>query len=263
MAAIEPKLQLYQNEFNWEDPGVDGNQKAFARALCTMDFLWQQDSDEVVHESDYEKIKTITKRFPNTHDILHLPVVELWGLNGEATDRRHIWKWRMSRNKPEISHAINKYARITHEKTGQVYAREGMSDGCEYVNIMNYEPLSHTGFYNEEFEKARIENPEVFAQMANMAYEQLPSVFHYSWADIPRKIKQLRKGGNWDRMWSLLYQKETMERFPGVDTDEKVNELAQKLYEQGGEDSDQKKGKFEVSKSQPAIMKEWLVVRKK
>lgn len=257
LSKVEPRIQLYQNEFNWDDPGVDGNQKAFSRALCTMDFLFQFDVDEVVHEDDYEKIKMITKRFPTTHDILHLPVIELWGID-EITNRRAIWKWRMSRNKPEISHGINKYARVTHEKTGQVYAREGMSDGCEYVNIMNYEPLIHTGFYNEDFEKARLNNPELFEQMANMAYLQLPKVFHYSWFNLERKIKQLRKGGNWDKMWSLLYQKETMERFPGVDTDEKVKSLAKHLYNQGAEDNDAVKGKSKINLSHPKIMEEWI-----
>jgi glycosyltransferase involved in cell wall biosynthesis len=254
----EDKVKIYQNDFDWSEPGIDGLQKAFARALCENEYLVQFDVDECFHEDDYERWKMLTKRFPKQANILHLPVAEYWGPRGEVTTRRHNWKWRMSKNLPDISHGINAHARITNEVTGRVYAREGMSDGCEYVNTINYEPLPHTGFYSAEIEKARLTNPEQFAAIYNEVLDKLPSVYHFSWFNLPRKIKQLRKDGNWDKMWSLLYQKPTMERFPGVETDEQVSELAKKLYEQGGEDSDQVKGKIKVGKLYPAIMQEWI-----
>lgn len=258
MSRTEPKIKVYQNEFSWQEPGIDGLQKAYSRALCENELLVQFDVDEVVHESDVEKWKLVAKRFPKDVNILHLPVVELWGTNGEVTGRRHCWKWRMSRNKPEITHAINKHARLTNEQTGIVYAKEGMSDGCEYVDTMTYEPLPHGGFYNQNYELARMHMPEEYAKAVNSVVNMLPSVWHYSWFDIERKIKQLKKGGVWDRMWSLLYQKESMERFPSVETDEQVKQLATKLYEQGGEDADQVKYKFKLDKSQPKIIENWL-----
>lgn len=254
----EEKIKIFQNEFPWDEPGADGLQKAFARALCENEYLWQQDADEIVHEDDYEKIKMITKRFPANADILDLPVVELWGPRGEVTGRRHAWKWRISRNKPEITHGINAQARLTDETTGKVYSRKGMSDGCEYVNTMNYEFLPHVGFYTPHIEQARVSAPEQYAETINKAFNQLPSVYHYSWFDIPRKIQQLKKGGVWDKMWSLLYKQETQERFPGVETEEQVLELAKKLYEQGGEDSDEIKYKFPLLKTQPAIVHSWI-----
>lgn len=258
LAAEDPRVKIYQNEFDWNEPGMDGIQKAFARGLCEGDFLWQMDADEVVHESDYVKIKAITKRFPGNIDILHLPIIELWGSNSELTGRRHSWKWRMSRNKPEITHAINANARVTDEKTGRVYAKKGMSDGCEYVSSMNFQMLPHSGFYNDKIEAARLNNQTEYNHYMNQVVTNLPSVFHYSWFDLPRKIKQLKKGGVWDKMWSLLYKEETQERFPGVESDEQVIELAKKLYEQGGEDTDSVKFKIPFAKSQPAIMEEWI-----
>jgi glycosyltransferase involved in cell wall biosynthesis len=258
MASKDDKLKLYQNPFDWTEPGIDGMQKAYARALCENEFLWQMDCDEVVHEDDYLKIKMITKRFPASVDILHLPVIELWGNQGEVTGRRHAWKWRMSRNSAEITHGINKHAKVTDEKTGKVYAREGMSDGCEYVNVISAEMLPHTGFWNEKFETVRQNFPERYAEVMNQVVETIPSVWHYSWYDLPRKVKQLKKGGVWDRMWSLLYQKESMERFPGVETDEQVKELCQKLYVHGGEDSDKLKYKFKLNKAHPALVQKWL-----
>ena len=258
LSKQDQRVKLYQNQFDWQEPGIDGMQKAYARAVCENEYLWQMDCDEVVHEDDYERIKLITKRFPKTHDILHLPVIELWGNGQEVTGRRHCWKWRFSKNKPEITHAINKNARLTNEKTGKLYAKKGMSDGCEYVNTMTYEMLPHTGFYNDQIELARLHMPDAYAQGINEVFEKIPSVYHYSWCSIERKLNQLKKGGVWDKMWSLLYQEETQDRFPGIETSEQMKDLAVKLYSQGGEDSDQVKYKFKLTRPGPAIMKDWL-----
>jgi hypothetical protein len=258
LAAEDERIQLYQNPWDLEEPGMDGMQKAFARALCSNPFLWQQDCDEVVHESDYNKVKLLTKRFPQEADILHLPIVELWGDGQTVTGRRHSWKWRLSRNKPEITHGINKHARLVNEETGKVYAKEGMSDGCEYVHAMTYEMLPHTGFYlqNRQIEMARISDAKAYADVMNQVFAQAPSVYHYSWASLPRKIKNFTD--KWDRQWNVLYQTDNVERFPGVETEEQVQELAKKLYEQGGEDSDQIKYKFKLIKKGPASMEDWL-----
>jgi hypothetical protein len=256
LAAEDDRIQLYQIPWDFEEPGMDGMMKANARAFCSHEFLWQQDCDEVVHEDDYEAIKMMAKRFPTEADILHLPVIELWGNSQTVTGRRHCWKWRMSRNKPEITHGINVHARQTDEKTGKVYAKQGMSDGCEYVNAMTYEPLPHTGFYNQQVELARVHMPERFAEGINEVFEKIPSVFHYSWCSLENKVNQFRS--KWDKQWNILYQTENVARFPDVDTKEKVKELAQKLYEQGGEESDQIKYKFKLNRSNPKVMKTWL-----
>jgi ADP-heptose:LPS heptosyltransferase/glycosyltransferase involved in cell wall biosynthesis len=250
------KLQIYQNEWDLEEPGMDGMQKAFARALCEHEFLWQQDLDEVVHENDYEKIRMITKRFPTNVDILHLPVVELWGDENHVTGRRHAWKWRMSRNKPEITHGINASARLTDEETGKVYAKDGMSDGCEYINVMTNEMIPHAGFWNQNLEITRINMPEQYGLMMNQVFNQLPSIFHYSWCSLPLKIEQFKT--NWDDQWNVLYQKTGNERFPSVDTKEQVEELVKELKEQGGESSDGIKYKFKLEKNNPVIMKFWI-----
>lgn len=256
LAAKDDRIKLFQLPWDLQEPGMDGMMKTNARALCQNEFLWQQDCDEVVHEDDYEKIRAITKRFPDGVDILHLPVIELWGNAQAVTGRRHAWKWRMSRNKPEIVHGINKDARLTDEKTGKVYAKQGMSDGCEYVNAMTYEMLPHAGFWNQNIEMARRFAREQYAEGINQVFENIPSVFHYSWCSLENKIKQFRN--KWDRQWNVLYQTDNVERFPGVKNGKKTRDLAQKLYDEGGEESDEFKYKFELRRSNPAIMKDWL-----
>ncbi len=250
------KLKLHQNEWNFEEPGMDGLQKALARSLCENEFLWQQDCDEVVHEDDYEKIRLLTKRFPKNVDILHLPVIELWGNESTVTGRRHAWKWRLSRNKLEITHGINKHARLLDEATGKTYAKEGMSDGCEYIETMTGEPLKHVGFWSNNFELARIHMPEQYAEGMNNVFNKFPSVFHYSWCSLENKVNNFKN--KWDKQWNCLYKTQNKARFPEVQTDEQVKEVAQKMFEQGGEDSDQLKYKFELKRTNPAVMKDWL-----
>jgi len=253
MAADDPRIQLYQREWDAENPSMDGDAKAFARALTQYEFCWQQDLDECVHERDYEKIKWITKRFPGTAKILHLPVVECWGDAGHATGRRHSWKWRLSRNDPSITHGINSHARITDKETGKVYAKEGMSDGCEYVDQVSYDPLPHTGFYTQELEQVRLTNPEMYETCMNNIIERIPSVYHYSWYNLERKISQFRI--NWDRQWNVLYQKELPPRFP---ENCNIGETVARLYKDGGEPSDEIKYKYKLKHSHPAIMTEWI-----
>lgn len=262
LAQTNEKIKVYQNPFDWTEPGVDGLQKAFARAMCEGDFLWQQDADEVVHENDYEKIKMICKRFPTQADILHLPVIELWGDEKHFTARRHAWKWRISRNKPEITHGINKYARVIDEVSGRVYAKKGMSDGCEYCNVMSNEPIGHVGFWNDKLELMRNNFPEQYEINMNKVFSSIPSVYHYSWFNIKNKISQLKSGGTWSKLWSLLYQLPEEKRFDNVDTKEQLDETVKKLYCQGGEDSDRVKYKCELGISNPKIMDSWILKNK-
>jgi ADP-heptose:LPS heptosyltransferase/glycosyltransferase involved in cell wall biosynthesis len=256
LAAEEPRIRLEQNPWDFDEPGMDGLQKTFARGFCTNEFLWQQDCDEVVHEDDYEKIRLLTKRFPKNVDVLHLPIIELWGNGEHVTGRRHAWKWRLSRNKPEICHGINVHARLTDERTGKMYAKQGMSDGCEYINVMTGEMVPHAGFWNNNFELARIHMQKEFGEGMNQVFNQFPSVYHYSWCSLENKIKNFRD--KWDKQWNCLYLTQNVARFPGVESDEQVKQVAQKLYEQGGEDSDPVKYKFKLERSNPAVMKDWL-----
>lgn len=250
--ALGDKVNLVVREWDWGEPGMDGMQKAFARATCSGDFLWQQDADEVVSERDYEKIVKLVKRFPKDVDLMHLPVVELWGDDKHVRTDRHSWKWRLSRNNFRITHGINKAARVFDEKTGKTFARKGMSDGCEYIDIMTGEHLPHKGFYNAELEMLRQTSPQEYGAKMNAIFSELPSVYHYSWADLPRKVRNFRDF--WDKCWSNLYNDaEPKPRFPDVKTDEDVERKAAELREQGGEHG--RAQLFELKVDPPALMK--------
>ena len=123
-------------------------QKAFARSLCTGDWCWQQDSDEIVHEQDYEKMQELLKRLPKATDLLALPVVEYWGGPEKVRIDVNPWKWRLSRNRNYITHGIPKQLRKV-DITGHLYALPG-TDGCDYIDTQTHEVIPCTTFYTKD-----------------------------------------------------------------------------------------------------------------
>lgn len=252
----DDRIKIIENSWDWDNPGEDGAQKAFARAMCSGDFLFQIDVDEVVHEEDYDKIKQLCRKFPNDVDLIHLPVVELWGSENNVRTDRHSWKWRLSRNDFMITHGIHKNARI--EKDGKIFAKKGMSDGCEYVDLMNHEFIPHKGFYTQDLENLRQRKPEEYGKKMNKIFKELPSIYHYSWVDIPRKIKNFKT--SWNKLWSNLYGEENLtDRFPSIKNEndiENINKETERLLKQGGEHN--KSITFKLEKTNPKVMKNWL-----
>ena len=248
------RLRIITREWDPDEPGMDGMQKAFGRAMVSpdMEFLWQQDADEIVHEQDYEKILALCKRFPEGVDLIHLPVVELWGDDRHARTDRHSWKWRLSRNNLRITHGINIRARVIDQRTGRVYAKRGASDGCEMIDIVTGEHLPHRGFYSKELDALRQSDPAEYGRNMNIVFSKLPSVWHYSWADLPRKVRNFRDF--WDKQWQVLYQSEPQPRFPNVVTEEDVINESERLLSQGGEYG--RAPTFELTCPPPAIMKD-------
>ena len=257
-AIGDPRVRILVRQWDWNEPGMDGMQKAFGRAMTSVgpdDFLWQQDADEVVHERDYEKIRQLVEEFPPGLDLLHLPVVELWGGEKKFRTDRHSWKWRISRNNFRITHGINKDAKVLDPKTGRTYAKKGMSDGCEYVDVLTGEFIPHRGFYDQRLELLRQKAPAKYAEQMNKVFANAPCVFHYSWADIPRKIRNFRDF--WDKCWSNLYNDTKPEpRFPSVKTEEDVTNTAAFIFARGGEHGPAFVGDLGVST--PPIMVGWL-----
>lgn len=255
-AIGDPRIKLITREWDWDEPGMDGMQKAFGRAMCANDseFLWQQDADEIVHERDYEKIRELVRRFPRETDLIHLPVVELWGDQRTVRTDRHSWKWRLSRNAFQITHGIHRDARAIDERTGRTYAKKGMSDGCEYIDIMTGEYVSHRGFYNADLDRLRSLDPQEYGRQMNALFERLPSVWHASWADLPRKIRNFKSF--WNVCWSKLYNDPApVDRFLDVVTDEDVIKKAEELRVRGGEHGIA--ATFKLSIEPPEIMRGW------
>lgn len=209
-ALKEPKLILKQIKRDWSAPKFavfDGMQKAEARLMCQSDFCWQMDSDEIVHENDAEKIINLCLRFPNNVDLISLPVIEYWG--GPEKVRLDImpWKWRLSRNKRNITHGIPVELR-KYDSDGNLYASEG-TDGCDMIDLESGKRINHITFYTNEADQVRrsaiLGNETAlknYNEWFNKVIENLPGVFHYSWYNLERKIKLYKN--YWTKHWQSL-----------------------------------------------------------
>lgn len=245
----EEKLKVYRVERDWNHKRhavFDGLQKAEARSRCTGDFLWQMDSDEIVHEDHYEKIIGLCKNFPENVDLISLPVIEYWGGPEKVRMDINPWKWRLSRNKDYITHGIPAHLRRTDEN-GDLYSMPG-SDGCDYVHSESFELIPHASFYTEEVHNARAaavsgnkEAQEAYQNWFNTVIDQLPGVHHYSWFDLERKISTYKN--YWSRHWQSLYnieQEDTVENNMFFDkkwsdvTEKDISTLSNRLKEEMG-----------------------------
>lgn len=275
-ASKEEKLKVFQAKRDWNHPRFavyDGAQKALARSKCTMDFCWQMDADEVVHEEDYDKVKSLIKKFPGQVDLVSLPVIEYWGSSSKVRMDITPWKWRLSRNMPTFTHGIPKELRLKDENE-QLYASLG-TDGCDYVDSENYERIPHASFYTHEADDMRMKalqgNNDAmknYEEWFNRAVDMLPCVHHYSWIDIPRKIRTYKN--YWSQHWQSLYnieQEDTPENNMFFDkkwsnvTDSEIKKLGEKLAsEMGGwifhdkVDFSRKTPHITVKRDQPQIM---------
>lgn len=211
LADAEDRLVIHQQKRDFDDKRFavfDGQQKALARSICTGNFCWQMDSDEVVHPDDYENIRGLLKGMPEAVDLLALPVVEYWGKSNNIRIDVNPWKWRLSRNKPYITHGIPAALR-QFDENGRLFAKQG-TDGCDYVRFDNYEPIPHHTFYTAELHHARLAalqgNAQAWQQYTTAlgnVIESLPTVFHFSWWDIERKIHTYKN--YWSRHWESMF----------------------------------------------------------
>lgn len=245
------RLKVYQVKRDWNSKRFslfDGKQKAVARVMCTKEWCWQQDIDEIVHEDDYDKIKKLAKQIPKSISLISLPVIEYWG--GPEKIRMDInpSKWRLSRNDPAITHGIPLQHRKL-DKEGMLYSAG--SDGCDYIMADGFESIPQTDFFTPEArqtQSAALEGnkdaQKAYAYFMGLAYEQLPCVHHYSWFDIERKIHTYKN--YWSRHWAALFDEnsqlpeDTAHNNKFFDkpwsevTDEEISSLASRLKEEMG-----------------------------
>jgi glycosyltransferase involved in cell wall biosynthesis len=210
-ANKEPKIVLKQVTRDWSSPRYavfDGMQKAEARSMCTKEFCWQMDCDEIVHEKDYAKIFDMCKSLPHDIDVISLPVVEYWGSYEKVRVDIQPWKWRLSRNNPDITHGIPSELR-KYDKEGNLFAMPG-TDGCDMISKSSGERIPHLSFYRQEVEEARHAAMDgnqaalgAYNAWFNEVINNLPSVYHYSWFNLDRKIKLYKN--YWTKHWLSLW----------------------------------------------------------
>jgi hypothetical protein len=247
--STDKKIRAKVVKRDWSSPNFavfDGMQKAEARAMCSKDFCWQMDSDEIVHEDDARRILDICRSMPGDANIIALPVIEYWGGSEKVRLDVQPWKWRLSRNHPDITHGIPVNLRKIGTD-GLVYAKQG-TDGCDMISKETGAPIPFLSFYTSDVEAARqvalTGNEQArseYEQWFNMASTGLPGVFHYSWYDLERKIKLYRD--YWTSHWVQLSGEtyvDTAESNMMFDvpwskvTDQMITDRAKELQQTGG-----------------------------
>lgn len=200
----------------------DGKMKAVARAQCTGDYLWQMDSDEVVPAGSRQLIEdTITKTLTNSQaPLLALPVVEYWGSSGKVRVDVNPWKWRLSKNIPNLTHGIPKHLRKWEKVEGYdeplLFSKQG-SDSCDYIWKDSGEVVPCIHFVTSEVEQVRQHalttkdqnSLSLYESWFNKAVVELPTVYHFSWWSVAEKIKKFKH--TWNDQWLSLYNERRQE----------------------------------------------------
>ena len=277
LSKKDDRILIEKRERDWEHPRFalfDGLQKAYARSLCTGEWCWQQDSDEIVHEKDYTKVKSLIKQVPKSIHLLALPVVEYWGSSEKVRVDVNPWKWRLSKNHNHITHGIPKSLR-RYDENGEMYAAPG-TDGCDYIDNGTGDPIPCMNFYDENIHNFRIgalqgneECLEWYENWFNNLVENLPGVHHYSWMNLERKIKTYKN--YWSKHWQSMYnieQEDTPDNNMFFNkswskvSDKEIKDLALKLKDRMGGWIFHKKVNFEkptphvyIEREEPELMK--------
>lgn len=279
LANQNDKMVIHQEVRDWNHERFavfDGLQKALARSLCTGNFCWQMDSDEVVHEDDYDKVRSICENFPNNMDLVAMPVIEFWGGREKVRADIFPWKWRLSRNKPYITHGITANLR-KFDETGHVFSAPG-SDGCDYIRSDSFQVVPCGNFYTQDVDNVRRQantNPEAkqaYQNWFNQVVDAFPCVYHFSWWDLERKIKTYRD--YWGKHWKSLYnegKEDTAENNMMFDcpwedvTDEMVVERAALMKDKLGGwvwhtkwNGEDETTHIECNKDLPEVIKHWI-----
>lgn len=279
MSQSDSRIKIKKIERDWTSKRFavfDGLQKAEARSMCTSEWCWQQDSDEIVHESDYDKVQNVIRMTPKSYDLVALPVIEYWGKNKKVRVDINPWKWRLSKNKDYITHGIPGSLR-RFDKERNLYADVG-TDGCDYINKETLSPIPFVNFYSNPIHNVKnaaiLGNQSALEQYENWfnnIINYFPSVFHYSWYDLERKIKTYKN--YWSKHWQSLYnieQKDTAENnmffnkpWDSV-TDEDISNLSKKLEKEMGGwifhrkvDFNQKTPFMYIERDEPEVMKDF------
>ena len=278
--AEDSRVVVHVQPRDWTHPRhavFDGQQKALARSICTGDFCWQQDSDEIVHESDYQKVRDLVAAFPPKVELVSLPVVEYWGSTSKVRMDINPWKWRLSRNLPHITHGIPASLR-RFDENGDLYSEQG-TDGCDYIRSDSFQPIPFAGFVTEDVLRAQSaalsgdpNAKQAYQEWFSQVVENLPGVRHYSWWDMKRKIRTYR--GYWQGHWESLYnirREDTAENNMFFDkpwsqvTDQEIDDLAERLARDTGGwifhrrlDLSRATPHVEISVSHPVVIEEWI-----
>jgi ADP-heptose:LPS heptosyltransferase len=196
-------LKIFQHEWDMSDAMVMGAEKTYARQQCTGEYLIQLDADEIIVEKQPGQIRQLIKRNRNVL-VFDFPVVNFYGDDKTVRIDDSIWKWRVTKNDPDIIHGVHAAARDFDCETMKITFDKKVSDGCEYINRNTLEIIPHKSVMppaahqlHEHVRQARSNGEEIteqvfrsYKQMITEMVSHMPVVFHYSWLDLDNKVNR-------------------------------------------------------------------------
>lgn len=194
-------LKVYEHKWDMDNPTLFGDEKTYARKLCTSDWLIQLDADEIIAEPHPGSLLASIKKY-GTADILDLPVITFYGDDDTIKVDEQLWKWRVSRNMPTIVHGVHQEARM-QDSSGRLTMDKQRSDSCEYIDGETFQVHSHRPIFpfkmllkHDQMKVEPDEHRDEYVDMISQLVVDYPVVFHYSWRDLDRKKKN---GEFWDQ----------------------------------------------------------------
>lgn len=192
---------IEQHDWDMDCPTLMGDEKTYARDLCTGTHLIQLDCDEIISEPHPGAIRELVRKH-RFADVLDLPCINFYGDTNTIRVESNFWKWRISRNDPNILHGVHKDARRMDPATAQITMDKTKSDSCEYIYEDTLEICNHKiGFdanliHLHERMKVGMVSEEEYLAAIKKAINSGPVIFHYSWLDLERKQAN---GEFWDQ----------------------------------------------------------------
>jgi len=171
--------------------------------LCTGTHLIQLDADEIIVEPNPGMIRQMVDDNRKS-DVLDLACFNFYGDTETIRIEQNMWKWRITRNDPNIIHGVHADARDFDGDKMCITMDKKISDGCEYIYKHNLKICDHKFAFDprainlHEAMKHGQVKPEIYAAFMDVLITTFPVVFHYSWLDLERKTKN---GEMWDQTY--------------------------------------------------------------
>jgi glycosyltransferase involved in cell wall biosynthesis len=195
------RIKIEQHEWDMGSPTLFGDEKTFARELCIGTHLIQLDADEIISEPEPGTIRRLIEQ-NRFDDVLDLPCINFYGDTETVRIEPNFWKWRISKNDPNILHGVHKEARQMDPDTAMITMDKTKSDSCEYIYDDTMEICKHKIAFDaklielhEKLKRKMISEEEYLAAL-NKVIKEGPVIFHYSWLDLERKTSN---GSFWDQ----------------------------------------------------------------
>ena len=233
-----PRLIIEQASWNYDDPAMMGKQKTFARRLCPLEctHVIQTDMDELLPNHQWKSVRRLIRNHPDKI-LFDVGCINFHGgLKTTSVKKEHGWKWRISRNLPNIIHGVP-YQFRQKDADGNPFFDRSLSDSCEYIwesgpdegqlvpTFITWDKrlwqlhgmLSGDGPASEDIVAKNL-YAEILSSMANST--ELPCWHHFSWVNYERKILN-------DVFWKKQkrYSKDgvqTKGKFVPVDNDQEI-----------------------------------------